>query len=56
MHLFFAITKMGIGHVLGEPLFDSLEIRFPILQPEKMILLRLDCVPALATMAGKNPC
>lgn len=23
MHLFFAITKMGIGHALGEPLFDS---------------------------------
>jgi hypothetical protein len=55
MHLFFAITKMGMGHVLGETVFDRLEIASPPAVGEDD-WLRLDCAAALASTAGKNLC
>jgi len=55
MHLFFAITKIGIGNAFGEPFWIVLKLVFCILQPEKTILPRVQRVSALATMALEKP-
>jgi hypothetical protein len=56
MHLFFAITKIGIGNAFGEPFWIVLKSFFCMLQPEKdAFATGSTAFQSLATRAWKNP-
>jgi hypothetical protein len=53
--LFFAITKIGIGHAFGETFLDSFETRPVHLRPEKMLLRVGAAFQAWLRGSGKSP-